>query len=166
MKTIRTIFVIILLAVAALFAIALLTGIIVLLAVGVGWVLVNPLHLPFSMLQGTVLALVAMCLVAWIAMRLAFELPATRRWRELERALEEEREEEADEPDEHEEDESEADIVGDEREPPRRARHVGDMYAWEPPVPRAEEEVPETDPNQRCPCGSGRKYKNCHGRMK
>jgi preprotein translocase subunit SecA len=26
--------------------------------------------------------------------------------------------------------------------------------------------LPIVDPNDKCPCGSGRKYKNCHGRKR
>jgi cytochrome b subunit of formate dehydrogenase len=52
----------------------------------------------------------------------------------------------------------------DEDEEPEQAQHVSSIPKWRQPIRRASDGMPIVNPDDRCPCGSGRKYKNCHGK--
>ncbi len=112
-------------------------GLLVLLAYGVGWVLTR--FLPLSSFEASLLSLVGVIAAAWLAVRLSATLPA----RETPNADDEEDDELLDEEEEEED------------------RYAG-IPRWR--RPRSELDFEDVRPDDRCPCGSGRKYKNCHGR--
>ncbi len=113
-------------------------GLLALLAFGVGWVLNLVMHLePF---QATLIGLAGI---------FAFGILVERVW---EAAVSTARNmEEFEEYDEDEEDDDD-----------------DDELPFHPGVPRWRQPLKSVDfsdakPDDRCPCGSGRKYKNCHG---
>ena len=138
------IFLTILLFILGIFvALAIGGGLLVLLAYGVGWVLNLVMHLePF---QVTIIALGGL---------LAFGILAVRFWEAIFAAPFLRPDDEEDDDDDFEFDED------DEEEPP--------VIAVNPRIPRWRQPLKNTNfsntkPDDRCPCGSGRKYKNCHG---
>ncbi len=117
-------------------------GLLALLAFGVGWVINLVMHLePF---QATIIGLASI---------LAFGILAERLWSAFmstARNLDDIEEYDEDYEDEDEDDEEE------------------DELPFHPGVPRWRQPLKPVDfsdskPDDRCPCGSGRKYKNCHG---
>jgi len=126
-------------------ALAIGGGLLVLMAYGVGWVLNLVIRLePF---QSTILALAGI---------VAFGILAARIWESIISApFLRSDDDEDDDDDDFEFDED------DEEEPP--------AIVVNPRIPRWRQPLKNTDfsnakPDDRCPCGSGRKYKNCHGR--
>jgi hypothetical protein len=127
-------------------ALAIGGGLLVLIAYGVGWLVNQVMHLePF---QATILALAGI---------VAFGILAARIWEAIISApfLRSGDDEEDDDEDDFEFDED------DEEEPP--------VIVVNPRIPRWRQplknvDFSDTKPDDRCPCGSGRKYKNCHGR--
>jgi SEC-C motif len=121
-------------------------GLLALLAYGIGWVISRVTHLePF---QATVISLASI---------LAFGILAERIWQAIISgpplsSISDEEEDEFDFGDEYfDEDEEEDESV---------------IY---PGIPRWRQPLKTADfsnikPDDRCPCGSGRKYKNCHGK--
>jgi hypothetical protein len=125
-----------------LLAIGLIATVLVLLAYGLGSLLAR--LLPLDIGQTTLLALVAIITAIIIMWRLASPplLPYSWNNKETDEWLEEE-EDEGDEV---------VGVVSEQRPPsPRQPQ---------PEKPGKYEAVGRNDP---CPCGSGRKYKNCHG---
>jgi len=121
---------------------------------GLGWILINWLRLPFSPFEATLLSFAGLVVVVWIAGRLLSEfisLPSM-----SSSALESE--------DDYDEDEWEEDE--DEDQEPEQVQHIPSIPKWRQPIRRAGSNVPVVAPDDLCPCGSGRKYKNCHGRKK
>ncbi|MBU2611398.1 MAG: SEC-C domain-containing protein, partial [Chloroflexi bacterium] len=118
-------------------------GLLALLAFGVGWVINLVMHLePF---QATVIGLAGMFIFGTLIKHTWDSVMATAR--------------NLDEFDEYDEDyEDEDDEENDE----------DDELLFHPGVPRWRQPLKSVDfsgakPDDRCPCGSGRKYKNCHG---
>lgn len=140
----KIILVVLLFVLGVFAALALGGGLLALLAYGVGWLLNRVMQVePF---QATALALGAM---------LAFGILAERMWRVIVNPppFSSESEEFDDEYDDEYDDEDEDD------EPP--------VYV-NPSIPRWRQPLKQVDfsnvkPDDRCPCGSERKYKNCHG---
>lgn len=116
-------------------------AILVLAATGLGW-LASRL-LPFTLFEASLLSLIALIsilAVVWSILRVPL-------W-DLDTATQDS----DDEDDEDEEDEEE--YLDD---PP-----VSAIPLWRQPLKTAN--FQNVNPNDRCPCGSGRKYKICHGR--
>ncbi|MCX6082209.1 MAG: SEC-C metal-binding domain-containing protein [Chloroflexi bacterium] len=125
-------------------------GVLVLVAYGLGWLLNHIMHLdPF---QATALSLAGM---------LAFGSLATRIFQTIINTMPgpSSEDDEDDEEDEDEEDEDETDF---------EVEDVDGVPVIYPSIPRERQSLKTPDfsntrPDDRCPCGSGRKYKNCHG---
>jgi preprotein translocase subunit SecA len=72
------------------------------------------------------------------------------------------------------EDETEKPVRQQQRPPLRVSHNLGNRQAPPPPPPPLPTDAPEkitirrdmpkVGRNDNCPCGSGKKYKNCHGR--
>jgi hypothetical protein len=147
---------VILIAVAALALLAVVSGLVVWAASGLGWVLINWLRLPFTPFEATLLSLVTFVAVTWSAWRLLVNLVSF----PLGSSHEDKDDDEDEEWDEDEDEDYEED------EEPEQAQHVSSIPKWRQPIRRASDGMPIVNPDDRCPCGSGRKYKNCHGRSK
>jgi len=129
-------------------ALAIGGGLLVLLAFGVGWLLDKLIQV--GVFQATILALGGM---------LAFGILVERIWRVIISPPPFSSNIDDDECDDELDDEYDDD----------------DEYEIEPPVIVSNPRIPrwrqplkpvdfsDTSPDDRCPCGSGRKYKNCHG---
>jgi len=114
-------------------------GLLFLLAYGVGWVVNLVAH--FEPFQITIISLVSICAFGFLAANIWTAVTSSTRNME-----------DDDEYDDEYEDDEEDD------EPPL-------IY---PGIPRWRQPIKSPDfskarPDDRCPCGSGRKYKNCHG---
>jgi hypothetical protein len=124
-------------------------GLLFLLAYGVGWV-VN-LFAHFEPFQVTIVSLAAICVFGFLAVNIWNAITSSAR--NAEDYDEFDYDDEYD--DEYEDDEEDDD---EDDEPPL-------IY---PGIPRWRQPIKSPDfskakPDDRCPCGSGRKYKNCHG---
>lgn len=120
---------------------------------GLGWILINWLRLPFSPFEATLLSFIGLAVAAWIAGRLLSD------WISLPSASSSSDSDEDYDEDEWDEDEDEY-----EDEEPEQVQHIPSIPKWRQPIRRVGSDVPVVAPDDRCPCGSGRKYKNCHGR--
>lgn len=112
-------------------------AILVLAATGLGW-LASRL-LPFTLFEASLLSLIALIsilAVVWSILRVPL-------W-DLDTATQDS---------DDEDDEDEEEYLDD---PP-----VSAIPLWRRPLKTAN--FQNVSPNDRCPCGSGRKYKNCHG---
>ena len=156
MSRVVAVLLVILIVVVALALLAVVSGLVVWAASGLGWVLINWLRLPFTPFEATLLSLVTFVAVTWSAWRLLVNLVSL----PLRSSHEEEDDDEDEEWDEDEEENYEED------EEPEQAQHVSSIPKWRQPIRRASDGMPIVNPDDRCPCGSGRKYKNCHGRAK
>lgn len=149
MKTIMSTILVALLFILGIFLVlAIGGGLLVLLAYGVGWLLNRILH--FDPFQVTVISLAGI---------LVFGILAERIWQAIISApplspdLDEEEDEldlEDDFFDVHEDDDAAVIYPG--------------IPRWR--QPRKSLDFSNVKPDDRCPCGSGRKYKNCHGKKK
>jgi SEC-C motif len=148
---------VILIVIVALLLLAVISGLVVWAASGLGWALINWLHLPFTPFEATLLILITFVAVAWSAWRLLVSLVS------LPLGSSHAEDDDYDE-DEWDEDEDEDDYEEDEE--PEEATPIPSIPKWRQPIRRASDGLPIVDPDERCPCGSGRKYKNCHGRKK
>jgi hypothetical protein len=145
MSLVRTIFRIILLISAILLGLALLAGLIVLAAYGLGLLLNLLLH--FQTFEAVLLSLLALGVVLIIMAQI---LTSSNPLRSAPLYDDEDDEwDEWDEDDDEEEDEISQPIV-----------YPG-IPRWRQPLKNVD--FSNTKPDDRCPCGSGRKYKNCHG---
>ena len=122
-------------------------GVLVLIAYGLGWLLNHVMHLdPF---QATLLSLAGMLAFGFLASSIfqtiinTMPKPSTADDDEYE--------------DEDEEDEIEFDVEDVDEEPVI----YPSIPRWRQPLKTPD--FSNTRPDDRCPCGSGRKYKNCHG---
>ena len=156
MYKVLSILLIVLIVVVALFLVAAIGGLIVWAASGIGWTLINWLRLPFTPFEATLLSLIAMFATAWTVWRLIVNVVSL----PFGSNLSPERDEDEDWEDEDEYDEDEYE---DEQEP-ERVKTIPSIPKWRQPIRRARDSMPIVDPDDRCPCGSGRRYKNCHGR--
>ncbi|MBI5713563.1 MAG: SEC-C domain-containing protein [Chloroflexi bacterium] len=133
-------FLIVLLALGAILIAAIGGGLLILLAYGLAWLLNLLLH--FDLFQMTLLSLAAITIAVILILKIAaFFMPFS----SLPTPVEEEEEEDL-------EDEGEDDEGVDYSAIPR----------WRRPLRQLD--FSNTKPDDLCPCGSGRKYKNCHGR--
>jgi hypothetical protein len=146
-----------LIVIVVLLLIAAIGGLIVWAASGIGWVLVNWLRLPFTSFEATLLSLIAMFATAWTAWRLIVNMVSLPIG--LSRSQKQDEGEDWEDEDGYEDDEYE-----DKEEPEGAVRPIPSIPKWRQPIRRASDGMPIVGPNDRCPCGSGRKYKNCHGR--
>jgi len=128
-------------------------GVLMLLAYGLGMTLNQLMH--FDPFQATALSLAALGLAGLAIARIISAFVATP-WLSTDAADEEDEEDEGEE-DEWDEDEEPA-RVKDEAVP---NPHPG-IPRWQQPLRHID--FSKARPDDRCPCGSGRKYKNCHGR--
>jgi hypothetical protein len=126
------------LVLAAIAVVAVGGGLLVLLAYGVGLVINLVLH--FDPFQVTLLSLAGLVAFGWVVARVL-----TSRWSWPASPSEDDY---YDEDDENEEEDDEPDYH------PRTPR-------WRPSLKYTD--FSNVQPDDRCPCGSGRKYKNCHG---
>lgn len=120
-------------------------GLLVLVAYGVGWLLTR--FLPFSPFEATLLSLAGISVVGLMAWRLVaafISAPPVFDDEELE-----DLDFEAEDWEELDEEESDA------------AAYPG-IPRWRQPLKKVD--FSNTQPDDLCPCGSGRNYKNCHGR--
>jgi hypothetical protein len=127
------------LAVTALVAVS--GGLLVLLAYGVG--LVVSLALPFEPFQATLLSLIGIVATGWVIGRVLFSYVASQdpvAGGDYDQDYEED-----------EEDEEEYEV----------RPHFPSMPQLRPTLKHVD--FSTAQPDDRCPCGSGRKYKNCHG---
>ncbi|MCX6066955.1 MAG: SEC-C domain-containing protein [Chloroflexi bacterium] len=143
MKLIGTI---LLLVILILLGVTIGGGILVLIAYGLGWLLNHIMHIdPF---QATLLSLAGM---------LAFGFLASSIFQTIVNTMPRSPAVDDDEYEDDDEDEEEFDVEDADEEPV--------VYA-NIPLWRQSLKTPDfsnTRPDDRCPCGSGRKYKNCHG---
>ena len=153
MSKIVAVLLIILLVAVVLLLLAAVSGLAVWAASGLGWVLIHWLRLPFTPFEATLLSLIALIAMAWSAWRLLVNLVSL--------PLGSSQEEEDDDEEDWDEDEDED---YEEDEEPEQAQHVSSIPKWRQPIRRASDGMPIVNPDDRCPCGSGRKYKNCHGK--
>jgi hypothetical protein len=123
-------------------------GLLALLAYGVGWILNRIVH--FEPFQVTVISLAGM---------LVFGILAERIWQAIISAppLSPDLDEEEDEFD------FEDEYFAEDEEDDAAAIYPG-IPRWRQPLKTPD--FSNVKPDDRCPCGSGRKYKNCHGRKK
>ena len=123
-------------------------GLLVMLAYGVGWVLNRIVH--FEPFQVTVISLAGM---------LVFGILAERIWQVIISAppLSPDLDEEEDEFD------FEDDYFDVDEEDDAAVIYPG-IPRWRQPLKTPD--FSNVKPDDRCPCGSGRKYKNCHGKKK
>ncbi len=143
----KTFFVAVALALGAVVLAAVGGGLLVLLAYAVGRVVNLALHVqPF---EATLLSLIGICAagVAVVRLALAFVVPA------LSPAFDDE--------DWGDLDENE-DADAAEAEETAELDYYPGIPRWRQPLRRLD--FSQTKPDDRCPCGSGRKFKNCHGR--
>jgi hypothetical protein len=115
----------------------LLVALTVLAATGVGWLLCR--FLPFSLYEATLLSLIALLIPLYSAIQFFRSVPFT----EIPELEDDEWVEEEEEDDTEE--------------------YIPSIPRWRQPIKRAGH-FKDVNPDDRCPCGSGRKYKNCHGR--
>jgi hypothetical protein len=146
----RTILVILLFVFGVLAALTIGGGLLVLLAYAVGWLLNFVMH--FDPFQITLISLAGV---------LVFGVLATRLWEAithfppLSNRYDDEYEEEDD--DEYDDDEDD-DFEYDKKD---EAVTYPGIPPWRQPLKKVD--FSNVKPDDRCPCGSGRKYKNCHG---
>jgi hypothetical protein len=138
----KTILVILLFVLAVFAALAIGGGVVVLLAYGVGWLLNFVMH--FDPFQATLISLAGV---------LVFGILAERIWTAITSYP----------PFSSDYDDDEYDYEYDDEE-----EDDDDESVIYPGIPRWRQPLKNIDfskagPDDRCPCGSGRKYKNCHG---
>jgi hypothetical protein len=127
-------------------AITLAGGLLVMLSYGAGWLLTR--FLALSTFEATLLSLIAISVIGITGARILggfFAPPA------FPTTLGEDEDEESEEEPGDDEDTIEED------DQPYKGRNV----VWKKD---REYDFSGVKPDDRCPCGSGRKYKNCHGR--
>lgn len=133
-----------------LLIVGLAATLLVVFAYGLGWLFTR--FLPFETGQATLLALISLTAVTVCLWRLLNDYgpsapqPA------------------ADEDDEDDEDEWDEDELDEDDKDDEPAEFVPSIPRWRQPIKPVKFEG--ANPDGRCPCGSGRKYKNCHGRTR
>jgi hypothetical protein len=124
-------------------------GLLVVLSSGIGWVLTR--FLPLSTFEATLLSLVGVGLVGLGVLHVV-----TTVIRSLPTRMDNDDEDyEEDEWDEDWEDEEEEDAA------PESKQVYPGIPRWRQPSKKLD--FTNVKPDERCPCGSGRKFKNCHG---
>lgn len=141
MKNLGYVAVFVMLVLAVIAVIAVSSGLLVLLAYGVGKV-VN-LVLDFDPFQATLLSLAAIVVAGWLAVHiLTSQVSSSTAF--------------ADSEDEADDDSDDDDDIAD-----SGVRHYQAIPRWRQSAKQME--FLTAQPDDRCPCGSGRKFKNCHG---
>jgi len=156
----RTILAVLGIIIAVVLLTGLAIGLLVLIPTGVAWLLVNWVRLPFSQFEATLLSLLALCMWIVIAWRIANGIAAVAA--SVNRRGDEDEEDYEDE----DQDEYDDDYEGEEEPQEAQSSTISSIPKWRQPIRRASDGMPIVGPDDRCPCGSGRKYKNCHGRTK
>jgi hypothetical protein len=131
---------ILLIVLSVLVAGLLLVCLLVLAATGIGWLLSR--FLPFSLFEATLLSLIGLLAAGYLILQIVGSPPI---------AIEEVEDDDEWEDEEQDEEQGEEDYPA--------------IPLWRQPIKRADR-FANARPDDRCPCGSGRKYKNCHGRGK
>ncbi len=150
--------------IASLFGILLLVllllgvggALVFLLAYGLGWTINLMTH--FEPFQATVLGILSLAVAGFLANRIwdmARPAPVSMDDDEYDDEYDDDLFDEYDEFDEEDEDEDEDE---DEEEEPNPYPGIP---RWRQPLKTLD--FSKTKPNDRCPCGSGKLYKNCHG---
>ena len=138
----KTILVILLFVFGVLAALAIGGGLLVLLAYAVGWLLNFVMH--FDPFQITLISLAGVLVFGVLATRIWEAItnfpPLSNRYKD---------DEDEDEDDDFEYDEKDEAVI-----------YPG-IPLWRQPLKNVD--FSNVKPDDRCPCGSGRKYKNCHG---
>ena len=138
----KTILVILLFVFGVLAALAIGGGLLVLLAYAVGWLLNFVMH--FDPFQITLISLAGVLVFGVLATRIWEAItnfpPLSNRYKD---------DEDEDEDDDFEYDEKDEAVI-----------YPG-IPLWRQPLKKVD--FSNVKPDDRCPCGSGRKYKNCHG---
>jgi len=138
----KTILVILLFVFGVLAALAIGGGLLVLLAYAVGWLLNFVMH--FDPFQITLISLAGVLIFGVLATRIWEAItnfpPLSNRYKD---------DEDEDEDDDFEYDEKDEAVI-----------YPG-IPLWRQPLKNVD--FSNVKPDDRCPCGSGRKYKNCHG---
>jgi hypothetical protein len=107
---------------------------------------------PFTPFEATLLSLITFVAVAWSAWRVLVNVIS------FPLGTNPTEDEDEDEDWDEEEDDYEEEQEQEETQP------IPSIPKWRQPIRRASDGLPVVDPDDRCPCGSGRTYKNCHGR--
>jgi len=137
-------FLVVLFTLGAILIIFIGGGLLVLLAYGLAWLLNLLLH--FDLFQMTVLSLIAITIAAVLLVRtITFFMPFSSSPLSSDEADEEDFED-----DENEEDDDIESV------------DYSTIPRWRRPLRQID--FSNARPDDLCPCGSGRKYKNCHGR--
>ncbi len=110
----------------------------VLAATGIGWLLSH--FLPFSLFEATLLSLIGLLPVSYLIVQILGAPPILA-----------------------DEDEEEYDDGGEDEK--QKEEGYPAIPRWRQPIKRADR-FANAKPDDRCPCGSGHKYKDCHGRGK
>ncbi len=149
----KTILVIILLVLGVFAALALGGGLLALTAFGTGWLLNHIMGL--DAFQATLISLLGICVFGILAERLWQAITATS-------PLLSKKYEDDDDDDEYEDDEDEYDDEDEEEEEEEEPVYINPRIPrWRQPLKTPD--FSQAKPDDRCPCGSGRKFKNCHG---
>ena len=151
MRTYGYIVIFVMLVLAAIAVVAVSGGLLVLLAYGVGKVI--NLVLDFDPFQATLLSLAAIVVAGWVATRIMMN--------QLSPSITS-LESEDDDDDDDDDDDSDTDSEDDSDE--LGVRHYETISRWR--LSSKQAEFLKARPDDRCPCGSGRKFKNCHGAQK
>jgi hypothetical protein len=151
MKTLLTGLLILL---AIIVVLALGSGLLVLSAYGLGWLLNFVMH--FDTFQATVISLAGIVSFGILAANLFQAITNSPTARNFNSDDEDYDDEEYDDEDYDDEDEYDEEDEEDEAPP----SYPG-IPRWRQPLKTPD--FSNTKPDDRCPCGSGRKYKNCHG---
>ncbi len=144
----KTIFIISVIVIGLLLVVTLGGGLVLALAYGLGWLAMRVA--PFTAFEATLLSLVAIALSAIAIVRVASTFISLSGLRLPNADTDDEEDEEDDETDE-----SDGVTV--------RLNYPG-IPAWR--QPRKPIDFSNVNPDDRCPCGSGRKFKNCHGKQR
>lgn len=138
--------------VALILAVAVGAVVVVLSATGLGILLAR--FVPLSVFEASLLTLISLLVFLYAAWRVVAAFAST----STSSPLDEDDYDEWDVDDEFDEDEEEE----DDDAPPDKQAFIPSIPRWRQPIKRVEyDKVGRNDP---CPCGSGKKYKNCHGK--
>jgi len=131
--------------IALIAVIGLAGGLLVLLAYAVGLLINQVMH--FEPFQITALCLVGIIIAGWLTINLANGYLDSKKNDSFND------DDDYDDDYDDEEDDEDEDVIVEDRYP--------GIPLWR--QPRKQVDFSNTRPDDRCPCGSGRKYKNCHG---
>ena len=148
----KTILVVLLFILGILVALAVGGGLLALLVYGVGWLLNLVMH--FDPFQATLISLGGVVVFGILAERVWAAISGFSPFSDK---YDDDDDEYEDDEEDYDEDEDEDE---DEEEVEESVTYPG-IPRWRQPLKYVD--FANTKPDDRCPCGSGRKYKNCHG---